>query len=69
MAWAAELRAAAIKKKTNIIFDGTLGNTAGATGMAKEAANGGFQVEVHVIATSLEVSQQSRPWPIRKGFR
>ncbi len=63
--WAAELRAAAIAKKVNIIFDGTLGGSPKAsTGMAEEAVGAGYQVEVHVVAVALEVSQQS----VRKRY-
>lgn len=63
--WAAELRAEAIKKKVNIIFDGTLGgNPSAAVAMAKEAAKGGFDVEVHVAAVSIEASQQG----VRKRY-
>lgn len=63
--WAAELRSAAIKKKVNIIFDGTLGgNPSAAVDMAKEASKGGFDVEVHVAAVSLEISQQG----VRKRY-
>lgn len=63
--WATELRAAAIKKKVNIIFDGTLGgNPSAAVAMAKEAAKGGFDVEVHVAAVSIEASKQG----VRKRY-
>ena len=64
-AWASELRAAAIAKKVNIIFDGTLGGSPKASvGMVDEASGAGYQVEVHVVAVSLEVSQQS----VRKRY-
>jgi adenylylsulfate kinase-like enzyme/cytochrome c2 len=59
MAWARELRAKAMEMRLNVVFDGTLGSTGGAKSMAKEASKNGYDIEVHVIATSLEVSQQS----------
>ena len=56
--WAASLRAAALEAKVNIIYDGTLGGSpSGSVGMAKDAAKSGYQVEVHVVATSLDASQ------------
>ncbi len=67
--WAAELRAAAIKKKVNIVFDGTLGgNPSAAVKMAKEAAKGGFDVEVHVAAVSMEASQQGVRYRYEDAF-
>lgn len=56
--WAAELFDEAVKLRLNVIYDGTLSVTSKATDMAKEAAKSGFAVEVHVVATSLDVSQQ-----------
>jgi UDP-N-acetylglucosamine kinase len=54
--WAAELYEEALKRRVNIIYDGTL--TRQAEGMIKAADKEGFGVEVHVVATSLEASQQ-----------
>ncbi len=57
--WASETNAAALEKKVNIIYDGTLSNSGPVTAMADAAKKKGHKIEVHVIATSLEVSQQS----------
>ncbi len=56
--WASELNAAALEKKVNIIYDGTLSNSGPVTAMADAAKKKGHKIEVHVIATPLEVSQQ-----------
>ncbi len=57
-AWASELNTAALEKKVNIIYDGTLSNSGPVTAMAKAAHESGHKIEVHVIATPLEMSQQ-----------
>jgi predicted ABC-type ATPase len=59
MAWAKELRDAALEKRVNIIYDGTLGNPLPAVEMGKAANKSGYAIEVHVIATPLEVSMQA----------
>ena len=56
--WAAELFDEAIKRRLDIIYDGTMSISSKATGMAKDASKAGFGIEVHVVATSLDVSQQ-----------
>jgi UDP-N-acetylglucosamine kinase len=57
-AWASGLSTAALEKKVNMIYDGTLSNPVPVTAMAKAAHDSGHKIEVHVIATPLEVSQQ-----------
>lgn len=68
IAWANELRREAIRRKVNIVYDGTLGNSNTAPGLVNDAASGGYKVEVHVVATSLEISKQSVRLRYEKAF-
>jgi predicted ABC-type ATPase len=68
MLWASELRQAAIDKRVNIVIDGTLGNPSAAIGIVNEVTEGGYQVEVHVVATSIEVSKQAVRSRFEKAF-
>ena len=54
--WAEELYQEALKRRVNVIYDGTL--TRQAEAMVKSADQVGFAIEVHVVATSFEASQQ-----------
>lgn len=56
--WAGEVFAEAIKRRLNVIYDGTLSVSSKATSMAKSASKAGYGVEVHVVATSSDVSEQ-----------
>ncbi len=63
--WAQELREVAVGLKLNIILDTTLGGNPGSSvAAAKHASKAGYDVEVHVAAVSMEVSQQS----VRKRY-
>jgi hypothetical protein len=57
-AWAAELYEEALKRRVNVIYDGTLAVASKAKDMVTAADKTGYAVEVHVVATSFEASQQ-----------